>query len=225
MLVTPRYEAGMGKIISTYDKWTGRAANTAFLWPLVPSGLIGVLTGYLSTSVQWISQFGLFGWFATGLLGFLASSAAFAMLSRSRLWRVEARMRERTIGDSSPFDPMAKIYEGKRLYLRDLAPMGRRIVMGKKFVNCELIGPGTAVIGLDTNPAAPSTMRNTRTFDVDCIQIAPNPRSLLAVEFVDCDFEDCSFYHMTLLFFRRENEALHWITPDFEQLRLPADKT
>jgi hypothetical protein len=62
------------------------------------------------------------------------------MLAAGKNWRADARIKEHLSSDSSPFDPMAKVYENKRLFLKDLAPAGRRLVFGKTFINCEIIG-------------------------------------------------------------------------------------
>lgn len=206
---------------SHFDRWFGRAANAVSFWALVPPSIIGVITGYLSTGVGWMSRYGAFGWFVSGLVAFLLASVAFALTARTKLWRLDAKSRARILGDSSLFDPMARVYDGKRLYLRDLAPAGRKQVVGKTFVNCEIIGPGTAVVGLRSSESRPfPVMKDSRTFDVDCIEIDPSSRSELAISFVDCDFDTCRFYHMTLLFHSRENETLNWITPRFKQDQL-----
>lgn len=208
-----------------FDRWFGRAANAYAFSALIPSSLVAIVSAYLSTGVHWISQFGAWGWFTSGLSAFVLSSAAFALNARTRLWRIEAKSRERMVGDSSLFDPMARVYENKRLYLRDLAPLGRKKVIGKKFVNCEIIGPGTAVLGLRSGDQLPfPQMKNCATFDVDCIEIDRDVISQLAVAFVDCDFDECHFYSLTLLFLSRENESLHWITPKAAILTLE-DKT
>lgn len=204
-----------------FFRFFGRGADALAFWSLVPSGGIAVVSGYLSTSVGWISQFGAFGWFSVGLFAFLASSASFALIAKTKLWRLQAKERARIMGDSNPFDPMARVYENKRLYLRDLAPVGRKKVIDKRFIGCEIIGPGTAVIGLRSHNDKPfPQMKNCNTFDVDVVQINPACNSFLAVDFVDCDFDGCNFYHMTLLFTGRENQNLNWITPDFNQLQL-----
>lgn len=175
-------------------------------------------------STSGINQFGPFGWFASALVSFLISAIAFGVIARSRLWRVEARSRARTLGDSSPFDPMARVFESKRLYLRDLAPLGRKKVTGKSFINCEIIGPGTAVLLLQSDPSKPpNAFKDNHIFDVDCIEIDPKITSQLAIEFWDCDFKDCNFYHLSLLFIRRENDTLNWITKDSRQALLPAE--
>lgn len=205
-------------------RWGDRAGAALTLWSVLPQSLIAVVTAVLATSVSWISQFGAFGIFTAGLVGFVLASVGLAQATKWRLYRHELKQRAKISGDSSPFDPMATVYENKRLYLRDLAPMGRRYVVAKRFINCEIIGPGVAMVGMASDPSKPPLMRNSHTLDgVDCIEVDPSPerRSTQAIEFVDCDFDGCKFYHMSLLFTGRDNEGLHWITRRSEQMLLP----
>jgi hypothetical protein len=145
-----------------------------------------------------------------------------AQTAKAKLLRMTAEHRKVVDGESSSFDPLAKVYENKRLYLRDLAPMGRRQVREKTFINCEIIGPGSAVVGLRSSDQKPfPSMRDCASYDVDCIEIDPAKQSVLAVSFPDCDFIGCQFFHMALLFTSRENDTLHWITKDSRQGILP----
>lgn len=203
------------QIAAFLDRWLGRFSSLwTFTAPLVPGTIGGIFMGYLSRGVGLINQFGWFGWCGTGIVTFVLISFTVAALSRSQLWRMELKARKRLSDDSSPFDAMARVYENKRLYLRDLAPLGRKQVVGKKFIGCEIIGPGTVVLGLRSNDSRPfPSMKDCNTLDVDVVEIDPSRKSLLAVEFIDCDFDACNFYHMTLLFTQRDNESLHWITP------------
>jgi hypothetical protein len=189
------------------------ASIWTFLAPVVPGTVAAIVIGTASSSVAWLNQFGAFGWLVSGLIAFVLTAVAMALIAKARIWRIEAKARARQIGESSPFDPMARIYEGKRLYLRDLAPVGRKQVIDKKFVDCEIIGPGTAVLGLRSSDHKPfPQMKDSSTFDVDAVEIRSDVISQLAVAFVDCDFDGCKFYHMTLLFTERMNHNLHWIT-------------
>ncbi len=205
------------------ERWWARFTGAVTFWSVLPSSVVAVISAYLGAGVTWISALGAFGIFMSGLVGFVLASVGLAQAAKWRLYRLEGKARARTMGESSSFDPMAPLYQDKRLYLRDLAPMGRRLVIGKRFINCEIIGPGAAVIGLNSNLAQPSLMRNIKTYHVDCIEVdvRPESQSKLAVEFVDCDFDGCEFYHMSLLFSRRDNDSLHWITKRTDQLMLP----
>lgn len=206
-------------------RWGGRFTNALTLWSVLPPSVVGLLTAYLSSGVAWISQFGGFGFLLSGLIGFAVTSFGLSQAARWKLYRVEAKNRARLMGDGSPFDPMARVYENKRIYLRDLAPLGRRQVRGKTFINCEIIGPGTAVLLLQSDlTKPPHAFTGNNTFDVDCIEIDPAVESYLAIAFWDCGFTDCNFYHMSLLFLARQNESLHWITKDSRQAMLTAEQ-
>ena len=209
----------MGKISEWYDRWSGRLSNTAALATIVPAGLVGVLSAWASSGVERIAEFGWFGALWAGLGAFLATSVALALLGRTRLWRVDARVRERLSGDSSPFDPMASTYEGKRLFLKDLAPAGRRYVVGKRFINCEIIGPGTAKLATRTNETKNwPVLDNNLMHDVDCIEVDAKLIPQNAIFFPDCSFQDCHFYSLTLMFDERNNRPdWNWITPDHRQ--------
>lgn len=209
----------MGKISQFYDKWTNRITTTAALWTLLPAGAIGVLTGWASTSVDWINQLGWFGWVWSGILAFAVTALALAALGRTRLWRAEAKMQERLAGDSSAFDPMASVFEDKRLYLRDLVPPGRKFIVGKTFIRCEIIGPGTIKLMTRSNEQKPwPTMDNNLMHDSDCIEVDPQLTPQNAIFFPDCSFRDCYFFNLTLMFdMRADGVGWNWITPDHRQ--------
>jgi len=200
-------------IKDTVRLWAKRGYGALNLWAVLPSGVVAVISAILARSVHWISALGAFGIFWSGLLGFAAASVSLAYASKWRLNRLETKQRERISGQSSPFDPMAHVLQGKRLYLRDLAPAGRRNVANKRFIDCEIIGPGVVMLGMQTDPNKPGLMRNCRTLDgVDVFEIDPNRESQQAIKFWDCDFDECKFYYMSMLFTGRQNETLHWMT-------------
>jgi hypothetical protein len=139
----------------------------------------------------------------------------------ARLMRATALSRERISSDSSPFDPMAHVFEGKRLHLRDLVPPGRRAINSRKFINCEIIGPGSIVVALRGSDGDPWPAFSKNVFwDVDMIQVVSTVTSNNATYFPDCSFEGCSFYNLNLLFYERVGADWHWITPDPAQPRL-----
>ncbi len=210
-----RYEAGMVGFWNRFDPWLGRLSGLATFWPLLPSGVLGVIGAYLSTSVAWINaNLGAWGWFMSGLAAFVISCVGIALIVRTRLWMVNMRFRARLQSDSSPFDPMATVYHDKRLFLKDLAPPGRREIKGKTFKNCEIIGPGNIVVALRSNELKPfPEFVNNVYYDVDCIQIQPGVLSNNAIYFGDCDFDGCQFYNLNLLFYHRMTDSWHWITP------------
>ena len=158
-------------------------------------------------------------------IGAVCGVLAFAIFrlcwNAARLMRSNAIAREQISSESSPFDPMCRVFENKRLHLRDLVPPGRRTIENRKFINCEIIGPGSILVGLrasDTEPWPPF-MKNI-FYDVDMIQVVPTKISNNATYFTGCSFEGCSFYNLNLLFYERVMEEWHWITPDASEPRL-----
>ncbi|WP_397603386.1 hypothetical protein [Sphingorhabdus sp.] len=100
---------------------------------------------FLLTTAQGVTPLGYGIASVAGLLSF-AVGRAFWMAARN--WKLDAKIKDRLSSDSSPFDPMATVFENKRIFLKDLAPAGRRFVLKKKFINCEIIGPGNIVVAL-----------------------------------------------------------------------------
>jgi hypothetical protein len=201
--------------MSLFDRWFGRTANAIQIGTAVPAGGIAVLSAYLSTTSEWMEQFGGFGLLMAGLAGGLLTMAFLALWTRTRIWMYEAKLRKRSVGGSSPFDPMATTYENKRLYLKDLAPAGRRQVLAKRFINCEIIGPGNVVLGVRSSDHKPwpSVQNNIFQGDCDIIEIDPTKVSQNGIYFFDCSFDGCQFFTLNLLFFGRSREDWNWITP------------
>ncbi len=185
------------------------------LWPLLPTGLVALVTAYFSTGVTWIAALGPFGWMATGIISFFIASATVALFARARLWLVDVRLRSKLSLDSSPFDPMARVYENKRLFLRDIAPSGRLVVSGKNFIGCEIIGPGDIAVILRSSEYKPfPKFAGNFFYNMNCIQIAEDSKPQNAISFVDCDFDGCHFYSLNMLFYHRmEGSGWNWITP------------
>lgn len=216
----------MEKFKAFCRRWWDRIVGAATVGQWLPAGLFALAMSYLSTGVSWINRFGLFGWASTGLIVFVLSSVAIGLLGRARLWRAESKARERLTSNSSPFDPMEKVFRDKRLFLKDLAPLGRKEIKGRKFINCEIVGPGDIVIDMRSDDSKPfPTMRDNWFNDVNLIHVAVAEGKTIhnAVFFPDCDFEGCQFYSLNALFAHRLNENLNWITaPAITQPALPS---
>lgn len=199
--------------IKKFGRWFAANISTvaSFIGWLVSVGFFPALLAYSRGASP--LEYGI-----AAVAGLLAAALIRYLWMAARNLRANARIKERLTSDSSPFDPMARVYENKRLFLRDLAPSGRRFVEGRKFVNCEIIGPGSIAIGTRSADSKPwPDFRDNTFYDVDCIEADPDVVSNTAVFFPDCDFDGCSFFHMNLLFFQRLPTAWHWITPDYSQ--------
>lgn len=172
-----------------------------------------VSAGILPFLISFNSGVTPIGYGIASIGGLLSFALLRALWARARLWSLEAKHRELLASSSSPFDPMASVFQGKRIFLRDLVPAGRRFVQDKKFINCEIIGPGNVVVALNKSNGLASIFQSNIFHDVDCIQIVAEPQSLNAIYFPGCDFDGCQFFNINLLFYRRTNDNWNWITP------------
>lgn len=213
-----------GTISTVLDKWLNRLATAwTFIGPIVPGTLAAIVIGGASKGVAWIAQYGAFGIFVSGLSAFALTSVSIALISRGKLWRVEAANRSRLSGVSSPFDPMQPIFQNKRIKLTDLINPYDQVVLDKKFINCELIGPANILIIFS------GAKFISNNFDQsDAVEIRDNAVPQNAIAFARCDFEKCRFFKVSMLFQTNSRQAadqlitdLNWLTAvDGPELKL-----
>lgn len=137
----------MGKVIAWSDRWFGRLTNAYTVWPLVPAGLVGAVTGYLSSSVAWISQnLGAFGFVAIGILSFLLTSLSLALVGvfREKLALASAARTWNLVVDR--INPLHTAFQGERIRISDIAHPVTKRIKGKGFTNCEFHGPDNIAI-------------------------------------------------------------------------------
>lgn len=211
-----------------YDRWTGRIATAwTFLGPIVPGTAAAIVIGAAATSVSWISNFGFLGISCAALLAFFLGSASFALIGRGKLWRAIAAKKARLSQHSSPFDPMETIFQNKRIMVTDLVNPYDQIVLGKKFINCEIIGPANLLV-IFSNA---KFMRNNFA-DSDAVEIRDNAIPQNAIAFANCDFEGCRFFKVSMLFQSSSRKAadqlisnLNWLTEVEEPMLALTDET
>jgi hypothetical protein len=136
----------MGKVSAFFDRWLGRgSAVWSFGGPIVPGTLGAVVTGYLSSWVSWISQWGAFGWWCAALAGGIATSVIYVAGAVARDLYSTARSKEKWAREVDSINPMDKVFHGRRIRLADLVHPIRKNIKDKNFADCELIGPANIV--------------------------------------------------------------------------------
>lgn len=136
----------MGRISSIFDRWLGRASGAATFWPLLPAGLVGVVTGALSSGLDWVNQYGAFGWWTAGLLGFLLASLVLVAASVAREKFAMAQAMKKWARDVDQVNPLSQTFDSRRIKLSDIAHPLRRRISNKRFQNCDLLGPANIVL-------------------------------------------------------------------------------
>ena len=201
--------------------------------------------GNLAIIVGWIASFALpawavaatetifanqpLSWVVAGFLGVLSAAVITLVAGAGRNLWVTAGVRNRFYRQNDRFNPMESVFQQQRIAIADLVNPLEQVVKNKKFIGCEIVGPANIVPFLNTRGSSRFSGNNFAMCDV--IEIGEGVVPQNAIGFVDCDFEDCQFYKVNLLF---QSQAvsladsmikdLQWITPrEPKLLTLTAD--
>lgn len=175
-------DRGMGNFLSRFDSWSGRASTVATFWPmLVPAGVGAVILGYLSMSVGWINKYGAFGWATTGLLAFVLISAGLALVGYGRHRWEMAKASRKWATDVDAINPLDNEFHKKRIKLADLRHPVRRQIEGKKFTDCQLMGPTNLFLSHNMN------LTNAAFLNCDLILTKNKAQIFNVTELTNCE--------------------------------------
>ncbi len=108
---------------------------------------------------------------------------------------------------------MARVFEGKRIYLNDFVLPSQPRVVGKTFVDCEIVGPANMYFELD------NSVDDVQPGLVDAVSLSGERQFYNGILFRNCKFRGCTFHRVTLFLelkevLRIENlNWLNWISP------------
>lgn len=176
------------------------------------------LPAWAANSMTFMQQHAPASWVLAGFAGLLCMAIVYALAGWGRGVWVTANIRNRFYRQSDRFNPLDTIFQRQRIDITDLCNPMEQVVKGKKFLDCEMIGPANILFLYSAPGSAKIIGNNFSKTDAVCIANHVIPQT--AVAFVDCDFERCAFYNVVLLV-RDENvdgansqiTGLHWITP------------
>jgi hypothetical protein len=129
-------------LFKKFDPWLGRASGIfTFVSPIVPGTIGALVTGWLAMGVEQINQYGWFGWWCAAFAGFFVVTVLYLLIGNARNLMVQADAVRRWAREVDRIDPMAKVFENKRIRVSELAhPITGRI-KDKTFRDCEILGP------------------------------------------------------------------------------------
>ena len=105
---------------------------------------------YLSAVTEWTAALGPAGVGAIGLLSaliaYIAISYAQLLRAKRRAQDTEARAIDHWQHQTDAINPLDDTFHRKRINLADLAHPTKRKIIGKKFTDCQLVGPANLFI-------------------------------------------------------------------------------
>lgn len=164
------------------DRWSSRAANAIAIWPvLVPSGMAGILVGYLASGARAISQYGAFGWVSAGLVGFLLIAVALLSVASVREKWIIASWATKKSKVPDSVNPLDSEFRSSRIKILDLVHPITNKVVRKRFIGCQLMGP--ANIGLRGHVL----FKDSGFLNCDVVIIRENAPIFNAIILEDCE--------------------------------------
>lgn len=125
-----------------FDTWLSRVSSIfAFFSPIVPGTIGAFVTGWFAMGVDQINAYGWLGWWCAAVVGFFVITVLYLLTGFAKNLMVQADATRKWAREVDRIDPMAKVFENKRIKVTDLAhPITGRI-KDKTFRDSELLGP------------------------------------------------------------------------------------
>lgn len=188
----------MQKIFRFIDRLTDRIAYWhGTYWILASSSAMGVITGWLSTGVTWISQFGFFGWWLAGLLGALVTAMFLMIIAWVRYAWVHASAKNKWANQVDDFNPLDKEFQRRRLKIADLAEPITNSIRGKRFIDCDMVGPANIFLWNNIN------INGFELVDCTVVVLCPDKNGGLhpgnAVRFSSIEMYNCRLFGVTVM--------------------------
>lgn len=169
------------------------------------------------------SEYAPLSWVAAGFVGLLLYAIAVFLYGTGQQRSVRSRYDSKFMQEAGGVDPLAKVFEGKRIFLNDFLLPSNPVCDSKTFVDCEIVGPTN--IFLEGN----NTINEVRPVFVDGVALEVGKQFYNGSTFRNCAFRGCTFHKVTLFFTAYEAtknqhlEWVNWITPLPLQEQLPMD--
>lgn len=185
---------------------------------LVTSGVGGGFA-WAASVTSWANEYGPLVWWAIGLCAAAVTMLIYWLWSAARLYSTNRNfMKSRDLSPES-VNPLDMTFDRKRIDFADLADPITKVIHGKTFVDCELLGSGLSFLysGSTFDPPTQSLNCDMVALPVD-VGFYPRPNNSYLI--TRCIFRRCKFYEQTMIFNRpsaqmmyASGEGLNWLIP------------
>lgn len=140
------------------------------------------------------SEYAPLSWVVAGFVGLLVYAIAVFIYGTGQQRSVRSRYDAKFMQETGGVDPLTRVFEGKRIYLNGFVLPSQPQVIGKTFVDCEIVGPANMYFQLD------NSVDDARPGLVDAVALNGGRQFYNGVLFRNCKFRGCTFHRVTLFF-------------------------
>lgn len=189
-------------------------ANLEWQWSLFERfSILFVISGFAipawaAKAMGLFAEYAPLSWVLAGFAGLTAAVLLLALYAWARRQILKTKYDELLLGSSGAIDPMARVFERKRIYLNDFILPSGQILEGKSFIECEIIGPCNLFM------IAGNSINDPRGPIADGVILEPHKTINNAHGLQNCSFRGCNFHKVTFLFSEFETDKvknLNWI--------------
>lgn len=198
-----------------------RLALGTFVWQAaIPAGSFA-LPAWATWVTGVFSEYAPLTWVIAGFVGFFAYSMIVFIHGAGRSRSVRSRYDASFLRETGGVDPLAKVFEDKRIFLNDFVLPSHAFVEDRTFVNCEIVGPANMYFEFGNG------VDNVKPHPVDAVALNGERRFSNGVTFRNCRFRGCTFHRITIFLHPSEIETakgadwLNWISPMPVQTEMP----
>ena len=125
---------------------------------------------------------------------------------------VRARYDTKLLAQGGEIDPLAKIFEKKRIFLNEFVLPSHPIIEDKTFIDCEIIGPASVILNVG------NTIDNHRLPYCDAYVMRNGAKPFNGYLANRCSFRGCCFIRVSLMFSLAEYDNakgvdwLNWVS-------------
>jgi len=158
------------------------------------SGTVSAMSGWIAAHTKWLDGYGAIGWWFAALCGGLLFAMIFLAICWGRWKLIQAKAVNQWSKAVDAFNPLEREFRNLRISLAELANPVTKEIAGKRFINCELIGPATILLGNGNG------FRQSEFYNVNMIPVKDNyPISPLYM-LVGCDVIESRIMDANILF-------------------------
>ena len=208
----------MGKISRLLTAFESRLSLGTLIFGFVAPTSSFVLPAWAVGATKMFSELAPLSWVIAGFAGLFVYVSCVALYGFGSGLVVRSRYDAKFLSGTGGVDPLAKVFEGKRIFLNDFILPSNPVVIEKTFVDCEIVGPANTFFEVGNN------IDDIKSDKVDAVSLSDRAKFFNGYLFRNCTFRRCAFHRVTIFFLATEAQQiqhlnwLNWIS------ELPAQK-